>query len=408
MLGVAERARAVRPVVADVGADVEPFQRLPVHAGGDGVVAGGGTGGAEGAAGGEAVAVAVQGGGDAAWGADPEAVLVAEPFATDTGGEVVHHVVGEVGVDAVPFGVGGHADEHAVGEAVVVLEHEVHLVGDVVLGDDAVHGPVFGALLGGAAVGAADVDGGVLVGGGVGGAHKAGPVAEVLVPAAVPAAGGAAGDDAAHDGPVGVDGVVAHHAGVGERFAVLHGVGVGVEEVVGGGHGFVADGGVEVPGFNIQAVADGDVGFEVGLRDGEVVEAVVVRAEQVEVPVVAAQGLAGIDIKSGHAVGLGEDGVGAEHDVEAPADVELVAFGGDGALEVEVELVQLEFALAVAEGDGAVEAVVGGGGVVGDASVGPTAHFKAAVFHDAALVGVAGGFKQGRGFGQALGVGGAY
>ena len=313
-----------------------------------------------------------------------------------------------MGVDAVPFGIGGHADEHAVGEAVVVLEHEVHLVGDVVLGDDAVHGPVFGTLLGGAAVGAADVDGGVLVGGGVGGTHEAGPVAEVLVPAAVPAAGGAAGDDPAHDRPVGVDGVVAHHAGVGERFAVLHGVGVGVEEVVGGGHGLVADGGVEVPGLDVEAVADGDVGFEVGLGHGQVVEAVVVRAQQVQVPVVAAQGLAGVDVKSGHAVGLGEDGVGAEHDVEAPADVELVAFGGDDALEVEVELVELDFAIAVAEGDGAVEVVVGRGGVVGDAGVGPAAHLEAVALHEAALVGVARRFQQGGGFGQALGLGGAH
>ena len=60
LLGVAERPCAVRPVVTDIGTDVQPFQRFPVHARSDGVVAGGGAGGTERAAGGEAVARAVQ------------------------------------------------------------------------------------------------------------------------------------------------------------------------------------------------------------------------------------------------------------------------------------------------------------------------------------------------------------
>ena len=313
-----------------------------------------------------------------------------------------------MGVYAIPFGIGGHADQYAVGKAVVVLEHEVHLVGDVVLGDDAVHGPVFGILFGSAAIGAADVEGGVLVGGGVGRAHEAGPVAEVLVPAAVPAAGRAAGDDTAHDCPVAVNSVVAHDTGVGERFAILHGVGVGVEEVVGGGDGFVADGGVEVPCFDIQAIADRDVSLQIGLRDGKVVEAVVVGAQQVKVPVVAVEGQAGVDVESGYAVGLGEDGVGAEHDIDPSANIKGFAFGRHGTLEVKVELVELEFAFAVAKSHRAVEAVVGRGGVVGDAPVRPAPDLEPAVFHEAAFVGVAGGFEQGAGLFKALGLGRAH
>src|SRR5687768_8702906 len=232
----------------------------------------------------------------------------------------------------------------------------MRLGSDPVLQNDVVHTPGSAAPRGNLAVGSCYICGGSLVVADPGDTADPPPVSQLPIEAAIPSAGCAACDCTAHNGPIGIDRIVPHHARMRKWLPIVKAVGMGVKKVVGRGHRFIPGWRIKMAGLDVEPIADRQIGFQIGLWKRNAVSAGR-RTAQIQIPVPPVQRLPGIHIKWGNTESLGIDCVGAKHEIEAAAQVKSFAFGDYSALDVYIELIQLKPICPVGESNSTVISV---------------------------------------------------
>src|SRR5688500_13988983 len=86
------------------------------------------------------------------------------------------------------------------------------------------------------------------------------------------------------------------------------------------------------------------------------------------------QGLARIDIKRGYPERLGINWIRTEHEIETTPDIKSLAFRYHRALQIDIELIQLETVGPVSESNRAVETIGGITGIIRRSEIDPSSH----------------------------------